>query len=55
MQPRRNRQATLISYRETCQAPVLQGKQYGFDSSDPQITKKSMDRQCFIRRMGSKN
>lgn len=55
MQPRWNRQATPVGYREICQTPVLQGKQYGFDSSDLQITKEGMDRQCFIRRMASKN
>ena len=55
MPPRRKRQATPVSYREICQTTVFQGKQYGFDSSDLQITKEGMDRQCFIRRMALKN
>ena len=41
MQPRWNRQATPVSYWEICQTPVLQGKQYGFGSSDPQSQRKA--------------
>ena len=55
MQLRWNRQATPVSYQEICQTPVLQRKQYGFDSSDLEITKEGIDRQCFIQRMGSKS